>query len=145
MPKYTVELSSSAEKTYIAIRKSANNRIEVGDSSNPKVTILQTVDELIDKVISRSPFEVGKGLCHPLINVYWIAREGLHIFYAASAKSQTIVILSIWDTPKNETRLRDADAIFKQMVRSGQLDHLLVQFGLRVVSSGVRVQPPAVN
>src|SRR5438445_7199062 len=145
MRKYTVQLSSSAEKTYRKICTSARECIAVGDLSNPKVTILGVVDELIDKAIPHNPCEIGRELSHPLTQVFWVSRERLHIFYAVSPKFHTIAILSIWDSPKNEARFRQADVILRQMVLSGQLDHLLVQFGLRPVLTGIRTTMSAVN
>ncbi len=145
MKRYTMELSSPAEKMYRRICEHARGCIELGDVSNPKVAVLGVVDELIDKTIPNNPFEAGRELSHPLTRVFWVYRERLHVFYVASPKPQTIAILSIWDTPKNDAHLRQADVILKHLVLTGQLDHVLAQYGLRSVSEGIRVRLAVVH
>jgi hypothetical protein len=145
MQKYRVELSSPAERVYRRIREAATECIELGDASSAKAITLKAVDDLIDKTIPHSPFETGRELSPPLARIFWVSRERLHIFYTASPKPRTIAILSIWDTPKNEASRQHADAILKQMVLSGQLDDLLLQYGLRAVSNVPRSRPFIAN
>jgi hypothetical protein len=145
MHKYRVELSSPAERVYRKIKDAAMECIELGDACNAKVLTLKAVDDLIDKTIPQSPFETGRELSPPLTRIFWVSRERLHIFYTASPKPRTIAILSIWDTPKSEAARQHADAVLKQMVLSGQLDELLVQYGLRAVSNVVRSRPFIAN
>lgn len=145
MQKYRVELSGPAERMYRKMKEAATECIELGDACNAKVITLKAVDELIDKTIPQSPFETGRELSPPLTRIFWVSKERLHIFYTASPKPRTIAILSIWDTPKNEAARQHADAILKQMVLSGQLDDLLLQYGLRVISNVPRTRPFIAN
>lgn len=145
MRKYAIELTSSAEKAYRRIFEAARLHIEEGGIADANVALLEAVDELIDRTIPSTPFERAKSLSHPLSGVYWVSKERLRVFYAASTKPNTIVILSISNAPRKEADLRHADAVLRQMILSGQLDHLLVQLGPRSLSPNMRVRPSVIN
>jgi len=133
MRKHTVELTNSAVRTYQRISESATKCIEGGDEANSKVTLLRTVDDLLARTIAHEPYEAGNVLAGPFYEVYWISRGRLRIYYKASpTKSFVVCILSISTSARKETHPRHADALFAQMVASGQLDNLLSELGLQV-------------
>jgi hypothetical protein len=133
MRKHRIELTSSAVTTYRKISESAIKCIEEGDEANPKVVLLRTVDDLLNHSIAHDSLETANVLAGPFYDVYWISRGRLRIYFKASpTKSFVICILSISNSTRKETHPRHADALFAQMVASGQLDNLLSELGLQV-------------
>jgi hypothetical protein len=143
MNQYTVELTDTASETYQRLSESATRCIDGGDAANSKVSILRAVDQLIQNVIPQAPIERGKCLAGPFLNIYWVSRERLRIYYRASpTKPRVIVVLYISDSPRKETHRQHVDALFAQMMVSGQLDHLFSTFGLKTVGTARFNRPP---
>ena len=133
MRKHSIELTSSAVTTYRKISASAMKCIEEGDEGNPKVVLLRTIDDLLNHSITHDSLETANVLAGPLYDVYWVSRGRLRIYYKVSPmKSFVICILSISNSSRKETHPSHADALFTQMVASGQLDNLLSELGLQV-------------
>jgi hypothetical protein len=143
MTKYNVELTRSAGETYQRISESAMKCIEGGDAANSKVALLRTVDDLIGSVIPEGPYEKGRSLAGSLLNIYWVSRGRLRVFYKASpTKPLVIVVLSISESPRKEAHPRHAEALLAEMMLSGQLDHLLSPMGRQAISVATAHRPP---
>jgi hypothetical protein len=119
MNKYRVELAGPAVSMYTYL--SAHS----GTKDSTEIKLLHLLDEIIDEVMPFRPFDSGTELGGRLAGVYWISQDTLHIFYGASPKPRTVVILSIWDGPNSEAHLRQADILCTQMVFSGKFRELL--------------------
>lgn len=118
MVKYTVEVSSRAEKTYATICESAIGRLKAGDVSHPSVELCRTLDGLIG-VVHSNPFQRHRLVGH-LSLVYWLWMGRLRIFYTASHKPKTVVILCI--STKRETAPDVlADQLILQLIREGRI------------------------
>src|SRR6266852_2946935 len=113
--KYKVELAAPAVSMYDTIRDLA-----AGEKHGAKFELFKLLDKIIDEVVSKDPFELGTELRGSLRGVYWISENTLHIFYEASAKPSTVVILSIWDGPNSEAHMRQADILCTQIFLSGK-------------------------
>jgi hypothetical protein len=83
------------------------------------------LDAIINDVMPLQPFDSGTELGGRLAGVYWISQDTLHIFYGASPKPRTVVILAIWDGPNSEAHLRQADILCTQMLLSGRFREML--------------------
>ena len=115
MDKYTVEVGTRAAETYERIYESATEQLNKDNASHPSVALLHTLNELIDKVISRNPFD-RRRLMGPLSRVYWVSRGRLRIFFTASPKLRTVVIIRISTRPRSISNGEYAEAILQQMI-----------------------------
>jgi hypothetical protein len=118
MIKYKVELATPAVRMYQYL---ADLAAHSGGKETTKTNLLQTLDKIIDEVMPFRPFDSGTELDGRLAGVYWISHGTLHIFYEASPKPRTVVILSVWDGPNSEAHVRRAEIICTEMVVSGTL------------------------
>lgn len=118
MDNYNVEVSTRAAETYERIYESAQDH--KGDASHPSVALLRTLNELIDLVISRNPFD-RRRLIGPLSRVYWVSRGRLRVFFTSSPKLRTVVIVRISTRPRSLSSDRHADAILQQMILSRKI------------------------
>jgi hypothetical protein len=114
MHKYTVELTQPAEQTYLRIRDSATECLKKGDSSNPIVAIWTLLDDSLDQIIALDPFEKGTCLSPPLREVYWIARDKLRLYYVASPKPATVLVIAILYAPRSEEHRRVLNELLSQ-------------------------------
>jgi hypothetical protein len=115
MDKYTVEVAIRAAETFGRIYESATEQVNKNNASHPSVALLHALNELIDKVISRNPFD-RRRLMGPLSRVYWVSRGRLRIFFIASPKPKTVVIVRISTRPRSTSSDRHAEAIIQQMI-----------------------------
>jgi hypothetical protein len=119
MNKYRVELAAPAVRMYKYL--SAHS----GAKDNTETKLLNILDEIINDVMPFQPFDSGTELGGCLAGVYWISQDTLHVFYQASPKPQTVVIISIWDGPDSDAHVRQADILCTQMFLSGRFPQML--------------------
>lgn len=119
MNKYSVELASPAVSMYTYL--SAHS----GEKDSAETRLLSILDAIINDVMPFHPFDSGTELGGRLAGVYWISQDTLHIFYEASPKPRTVIILAIWDGPNSEAHLRQADILCTQMLLSGKFREML--------------------
>lgn len=119
MNKYKVELAAPAVCMYTYL--SAHS----GEKDGAQARLLNMLDAIINDVMPFHPFDSGNELGGRLAGVYWISQDTLHIFYQASAKPRTVIILAIWDGPNSEAHLRQADILCTQMLLSGKFRDML--------------------
>lgn len=111
MNKYTVELTATAECAYRTIGQVASRSIEEGGRTDSKVTLLQTLDVILDVHILRDPFNKKKALSSPLYRVFWVAEGRLRVFYTASLKPKTLTVVHIAVSDRKRVSLKSAEAI----------------------------------
>jgi hypothetical protein len=119
MDKYTVEVGARARETYTRIYELAVEQINKQNMAHASVALLTTLNDLIDNVISHKPFD-SRRLIGPLSRVYWVSRGRLRIFFLASPKPKTVVIVRISARPRVPSD-RQADAIIQQMILSKKI------------------------
>ncbi|MGB8801611.1 MAG: hypothetical protein WCC97_13060 [Candidatus Acidiferrales bacterium] len=116
MNKHNVELAPPAVRMYDSIC-----RLAAGEKDGARTELRNSVDEVFDNMIPFRPFELGTELGGTLAGVYWISRGTLHVFYEASTKPSTIVVLFIWDGPNSEAHFQQADILCTELLLAGRL------------------------
>ena len=123
---YQVELGTRAVRTYEKIRESALKHSR--DASHPSVTLLTMLDAVIDTFISQKPFD-NLRLAGPFSRIYWVNAGRLRVFFVASPKPLTVVIVCISTTMRSVPTDQRAAAIINKLMASGH-----VRFATSVVN-----------
>ena len=129
--RYVVDLTKTARVTYERIYQDAQGCIHKGDRTNSKVTLLNMVDEAIDKLIPHDPFNPERALQGPLSNIFRVSKARLRICYVGSSKSGKLVVLYISETPRKAGDAHDPYSIFTRLVLSGKFDEIFSDLGIK--------------
>lgn len=121
MNKHKVEFAAPAVSAYQFLAAHS------GAKSGSKSELLSSLDEIIDDVLTFKPFDSGSELGGLFAGLYWISQGTLHIFYEASPRPRTVVIVFIWDGPNFEAHVRKADILCAEILRSGKLQEMVTR------------------
>jgi len=113
MNHYKVKLAAPAARAYEQIHVLA--AVGKGNRNN---TLLLLIDRIINEVISANP-TAGSKLCSPFDGIYWISEGTLQFFYEIHARSMTVTLLTILDTPLRRDHAEQVDVICTEMLMSG--------------------------
>ena len=128
---YRIDLSLTAEKTYIDLFEKAKPHLEAGNTTHPLVKRLRIVDECIDSIIPNQPFSKEKALSGVLSTIFRVKKGRMRICYIGSSAAYHIIVLYISETDRKDGDRNDPYMIFSKMVLSGKFDNFFDTLGMK--------------
>jgi mRNA-degrading endonuclease RelE of RelBE toxin-antitoxin system len=136
VPKpYEIEISSSAEITYLAYKDRAEKALERGDATNSHITAFNMIRDAF-RAIQANPTDRKYALAGNLACVYRIKKGRMRICYIVSTDESRACILFISETLRKEGDARDPYALFTKMVMSGKFSDLFAELGVALPDQG---------
>jgi mRNA-degrading endonuclease RelE of RelBE toxin-antitoxin system len=130
--KYTVELTTTAQKVYERLFAEAQACIEAGDVSNSRVTHFNMIEEALDKIIPHDPFAPERSLSGPHSGAFRVKKgRCCRICYAGSSDQKRLVVLYISDSPRKAGDTHDPYSVFTKLVKSGKFDDVFQKLRVR--------------
>lgn len=136
VPKpYEIEISSSAETTYLAYKDRADKALERGDVTNYHITAFNMIKDAF-RAIQGNPTDRKYALAGNLACVYRIKKGRMRICWIASSDENRICILFVSETLRKDGDARDPYAVFTKMVMSGKFSNLFAELGVALPDRG---------
>ena len=128
---YDVCLSASAERAYLRFVDLAEKAQRRGDLTNRHCTTLRMVDDALENVIPRDPFNRRYALSGALSNIFRIQKGRLRICWIGSSEYGRICILFISETLRKAGDVNDPYKLLTSLLMSGELDPWFEELGVR--------------
>jgi hypothetical protein len=128
---YDVRMSKAAEHAYTAYYDRAEAAKTRGDLASSHITSLNMIDEVIEKVIPRDPFNRRFALTGKLSNIFRMQKGRLRICWIGSSTRRRIYVLFISETLRKAGDVNDPYRLLTNMVLSGEFDALFQELGLK--------------
>ena len=141
---YDIQLSEAAEGAYRHYHERAEAAKARGDMASSHITALNMIDEVIEKIIPRDPFNRKYALTGKLAKIFRMQKGRLRICWIGSSVRRKIYVLFISETLRKAGDVNDPYRLLTNMVLSGEFDALFERLGLKPPSSmerhGIREQ-----
>jgi hypothetical protein len=132
---YVIEMSEQAQAAYTAFFERAETAKTRGDISNYHITALNMIDEVIENIIPRDPFNKRYALSGNLSRIFRMQKGRLRISWVGSSEKRKICIVFISETLRKDGDVNDPYRLLSTLVLSGQFDEIFEELGLRRPSS----------
>ena len=132
---YDVRMSKAAERSYATYFERAEAAKARGDLKSSHITALNMIDEVIEKIIPRDPFNRRYALTGNLSNIFRMQKGRLRICWIGSSARRTIYVIFISETLRKAGDVNDPYRLLTNMVLSGEFDALFEGLGLKRPSS----------
>jgi hypothetical protein len=127
---FEVRFAACAEEAYERFYDAAEDARERGDLTCQHITTLNMIDEVIDKIIPRDPFNPKFGLRGELSSVFRYWKGRLRVTWIGSSAKRIIYIIFISETLRKAGAANDPYNILTKLVMSGEFDTLFDELGL---------------
>jgi len=127
---YDVRLSATAEAAYERFFDLAEQARARGDQSSSHITTLKMIDEVIEKIIPRDPFNKRYALHEDLSRIFRYWKGRLRICWMGSSKKRLVYVIFISETLRKGGDLNDPYRILTRLVMSGAFDSVFDELGL---------------
>jgi hypothetical protein len=138
--EYEVHLTASAERAYQNFSIRAEEARIRGDLTSHHYTALNMIDEVLDKIIPRDPFNKRYALTGELSTLFRFQKGRLRICWVGSSALRRIQVVFISETLRKEGDANDPYHLLTKMVLSGQFNDVFKELGLDPPGK-MRVQP----
>jgi hypothetical protein len=132
---YDIQMSQAAEDAYRGYFERAEAAKARGDTSSAHITALNMIDEVIEKIIPRDPFNRKYALTGNLSRVFRMQKGRLRICWLGSSVRRKIYVIFISETLRKAGDVNDPYRLLTNMVLSGEFDALFHELGLKRPSS----------
>jgi len=122
-----IQLTATAETSYMEFSDEAKSCTSKGDDCNPKVKFFRMLNEALTKTIPSDPFNQKMALSGPLSSIFRFSCEDLRVCYLGQGQERRIIVLYICQDSGEEN---DSYATFAYMVMSGKFDSAFASLGL---------------
>ena len=137
---YDVRLSATAEAAYENFYDLAEAAKLRGDLSNQHITTLRMIDEVLEKIIPRDPFNKKYALQGDLAKIFRYWKGRLRICWMGSSTRRRIYVIFISETLRKEGDVTDPYVLLGRLVKSGQFDSIFDELGMQRPERPSRVQ-----
>lgn len=127
---YGVTLSTAAETAYERFYRRAAEAHKRGDIANAHYTALKTIDEVIENMIPRNPFDRRYALRGNLSGVFRIKKGRLRICWTGNSSKREVCILFISETLRKDGDANDPYEVFTKLLLKGDYDAVFTSLGL---------------
>ena len=138
-PAYDIQLSEQAQAAYASYFEKAEAAEARDDLTNSHITALKMIDEVIEKIIPRDPFNRKYALTGKLRKIFRMQKGRLRITWVGSSQKMKIYVLFISETLRKAGDVNDPYRLLTNMVLSGEFDVLFEELGLKRPSA-IRAQ-----
>lgn len=132
---YGIHMSEAAEGVYADYYEKAEAAKARGDLTSSHITALNMIDEVIEEIIPRDPFNRRYALTGKLSKVFRVQKGRLRICWIGSSARGLIYIIFISETLRKAGDVNDPYRLLTNMVLSGEFDVLFEGLGLKRPSS----------
>jgi hypothetical protein len=136
---YKVEMSESAAGAYAAYFDRAETARARGDVASYHITALNMIDEVIEKIIPRDPFNRRYVLTGKLSRIFRMQKGRMRIAWIGSSEKRNIYILFISETAWKAGDVNDPYRLLTNMLLSGEFEAIFAELGLKPPNA-LRVQ-----
>ena len=127
---YDVKLTLAAAEAYERIYARAVDAEARGDVTNAHLTTLRMVDEVIERISPRDPFNKRYALTGKLSSLFRLQKGRLRIAWVGSSAMRQIYVIFISETLRKAGDVNDPYALLTNIVLSGQCDALFETLGI---------------
>jgi hypothetical protein len=125
-----VYLSKAAETAYEGFYKRAAEAKKRGDPTNAHCTAMRMIDEAIDEIIPRDPFNKTYALKGVLSGIFRIQKGRLRICWIGSSRLRRVAIIFISETLRKAGDVSDPYRILTKALKSGEYNEEFEKLGL---------------
>ena len=130
-----VRMSRAAEAAYEKYYERAEQARQRGEHTSYHITALNMIDDVIENVIPRDPFNKKYALSGELSRIFRAKKGRLRICWVGSSSARVVYVIFISETLRKDGDVNDPYSILTGLVLSGKYDHVFEQLGLRKPSS----------
>lgn len=128
---YDVELSQAAESAYEGFYRRAAEARDRGEMTSSHFTVLNMLEEVIEKTIPQDPFNKKYALQGGLSGIFRIKRGRLSICWMGLSNHRKIYVVFISETLRKEgDHPNDPYRLITSMMMSGQYEEFFEALGL---------------
>jgi len=128
---YEVVFSEAAEAAYERFYKRAAEARDRGEITSSHFTVLNMIDEVIEKIIPRDPFNRRYALQGDLAGIFRMQKGRLRICWVGSSKHREVCVIFISESLRKEGDANDPYKVLTNMLLSGECDEIFKGLGLR--------------
>lgn len=128
---YDVVLSGAAEAAYGRFYKRAIEAKERGELTSSHFTALNMIDEVIEKLIPRDPFNKQYALQGDLSGIFRMQKGRLRICWIGSSTKRQVCVIFISETLRKDGDANDPYRVLTNMLLSGECDEIFKGLGLQ--------------
>jgi hypothetical protein len=128
-PETDLLLTPEAETAYLRFYERADVARQQGDTSSQHCMTLNVINEVLEKLIARDPFNKEFALSGSLSDLYRVTRGSLRISWIASSVNGRVFVVSIVEMPTTGNATTPYE-ILTRLVLSGKADQLFQELEL---------------
>lgn len=132
---YKIEMSESAAGAYAAYFDRAETARARGEVASYHITALNMIDEVIEKVIPRDPFNRRYALTGKLSRIFRMQKGRMRIAWIGSSERRKIYVLFISETARKSGDVNDPYRLLTNMLLSGEFEAIFEELGLKPPSA----------
>jgi mRNA-degrading endonuclease RelE of RelBE toxin-antitoxin system len=127
---YDIILSQAAQTAYEKYYRQASQAKGRGDPTNSHYTTLRMIDEVIEEIIPRDPFNKRYALQGELSGIFRMKKGRLRICWVGNSRRKEICVIFISETLRKAGDAKDTYEVLKSMVRSGKYNDIFKRLGM---------------
>ena len=128
---YEVQLSKAAEAVYEGYYSRAAEARERGEATSAHYTALNMIDQAIDEIIPRDPFNKRYALEGNLSGIFRLKKGRMRICWIVSSNLKRAVVIFISETLRKAGDSADPYELIASMLMRGELTEEFEKLGLR--------------
>jgi mRNA-degrading endonuclease RelE of RelBE toxin-antitoxin system len=128
---YEVVLSGAAEAAYERFYRKAAEARDRGEPTSYHFTALNMIDEVLEKVIPRDPFNKRYALQGVLSGVFRMQKGRLRICWIGNSSERKVCVIFISESLRKQGDANDPYRLLTNMLLSGDCDEIFKGLGLR--------------
>jgi len=125
-----VFFSGAAKQAYSSYFDRAEKAKQRGDLTNDHIKKLRMIDEVIEQMIPRDPFNVKYALTGDLSAIFRIQKGRLRVCWIGSSAQRRIYVIFISETLRKAGDVNDPYHLLTNMMLSGEFDGLFEELGI---------------
>jgi mRNA-degrading endonuclease RelE of RelBE toxin-antitoxin system len=123
-------LSEAAEAVYERFYKRAAEARDRGEVTSYHYTALNMIDEVLEQIIPRDPFNKRYALQGNLSGIFRMQKGRLRIAWVGNSEKREVCVIFISETLRKEGDSKDPYKLLTAMLLSGECDEVFVGLGL---------------
>ena len=127
---YDVQLSKAAEAVYERFYQKAAEARDRGDPTSSHYTTLNMIDEVLEQIIPRDPFNKRYALQGVLSGLFRMQKGRLRICWVGNSQLRQVRVIFISETLRKQGDVNDPYRVLTGMLLSGEFNEVFEQLGL---------------
>jgi len=127
---YDVRLSKAAEAAYERFYQKAAEARDRGEATSSHYTTLNMIDEVLEHIIPRDPFNKRYALQGVLSGLFRMQKGRLRICWVGNSQLRQIQVIFISETLRKQGDANDPYRVLTGMLLSGEFNEVFEHLGL---------------